>query len=495
MSQPPENDVIKEPVTVTVNVKLYTYAPPAKGSKAKPRKESKNKEFDHRFEKGKSAYMKLIEEILSAFKITHLKIGEKPCLLKICAPGVRAEARAISLEDATEYDMFVDRINEVAYPPNNVVRSVSAISAFIDMRDLEKKLKKVRKNSTNTSDDSDADSEDEGDMDKEDAKADAVISKSEALRAKYLNPHDAGCTFIDSKGGKAFVLTPQMLKDWATEINDDWATLYRPSDTLLQSWYKKSQPVLDPDRAEAEQQEATAQLTAQPPTVARQPAQSEALQTLTLLGGLAGRLGFAGTAQVVLPPTPVTPVKPKLAPPINTPSKLRRFLDYCTDHGIPQALDYENGLAIDHVGPDILPKVPDEKLVGIPFGDKIRLKELAEQWWASPDAQGDTQAKRARAETNPDAGWSRSGRPRLGSLQGDPDKNVAYHITWADKEGSCRTYGPMLARADPFDDWNAGDPTRIVKYRNEATGEFELIPDGFKPVFAGEAGTPNDDVY
>ena len=41
----------------------YTYAPPAKGSKAKLRKESKNKEFDHRFEKGKSAYMKLIQLI------------------------------------------------------------------------------------------------------------------------------------------------------------------------------------------------------------------------------------------------------------------------------------------------------------------------------------------------------------------------------------------------------------------------------------------------
>ena len=63
MSQPPKNNVIEEPVTATVNVKLYMYAPPAKGSKAKLRKESKNKEFDHRFEKGKSAYMKLIQLI------------------------------------------------------------------------------------------------------------------------------------------------------------------------------------------------------------------------------------------------------------------------------------------------------------------------------------------------------------------------------------------------------------------------------------------------
>ncbi|KAI5886523.1 uncharacterized protein SCHCODRAFT_01110848 [Schizophyllum commune H4-8] len=143
---PPENNATKEPVTVTVNVKLYTYAPPAKGSKAKPRKESKNKKFDHLFEKGESAHMKLIKEILAVFKITHLNISEKPCILKLSAPGVRAEACAISLEDVTEYDF------------------VPTISAFINMHDLEKKLKKVRKNNTNTSDDSNADSEDDVDV-------------------------------------------------------------------------------------------------------------------------------------------------------------------------------------------------------------------------------------------------------------------------------------------------------------------------------------------
>ncbi|KAL1658013.1 hypothetical protein GGF50DRAFT_92904 [Schizophyllum commune] len=125
----------------------------------------KNKQFNHHFEKGKSAHM----------KITHLKIGKKPCLLKICTLRVRVGACAISLEDATEYNIFVDRIRRCL---------------------LEKYIP----------------------TDKEDVKANTVISKYEALCAKYLNPHDTGCTFIKSKGGKAFVLTPQMLKDWATEI-------------------------------------------------------------------------------------------------------------------------------------------------------------------------------------------------------------------------------------------------------------------------------------
>ena len=86
------------------------------------------------------------------------------------------------------------------------------------------------------------------------------------------------------------------------------------------------------------------------------------------------------------------------SPPINTPSKLKRYLEYAEKHlGVNNATTYERRLARESFGPDIILLINDQLLVdcGVPMGDAIRLKRGSSSWWASPEA------KRPRVLDNP----------------------------------------------------------------------------------------------
>src|ERR1700761_1388588 len=78
------------------------------------------------------------------------------------------------------------------------------------------------------------------------------------------------------------------------------------------------------------------------------------------------------------------------SPPINTPSKLRRYLEHAEQHlGVENATLHEDRLLQESFGPDILPLIGDQLLVncGVPMGDVVRLKRGASAWWASPEAK------------------------------------------------------------------------------------------------------------
>ena len=91
------------------------------------------------------------------------------------------------------------------------------------------------------------------------------------------------------------------------------------------------------------------------------------------------------------PPTsPIVQRQYPSSPPINTPSKLRRYLEYAEQHlGVDNATTHEHRLIQESVGPDILPLISDQTLVecGVPLGDVIRLKRGASAWWTSPEAK------------------------------------------------------------------------------------------------------------
>jgi hypothetical protein len=91
------------------------------------------------------------------------------------------------------------------------------------------------------------------------------------------------------------------------------------------------------------------------------------------------------------PPTsPVVQRQAPASPAINTPSKLRRYLEFAEQHlGVNNATIHEHRLVQESFGPDILPLVSDQTLVecGVPLGDVIRLKRGASTWWASPEAK------------------------------------------------------------------------------------------------------------
>ena len=78
------------------------------------------------------------------------------------------------------------------------------------------------------------------------------------------------------------------------------------------------------------------------------------------------------------------------SPPKNTPSKLLRYLQHAEKHlGVQNAVTYEDSLAREGYGPDILPEVDNKALVecGLTPGDAIRLKHGARDWWNGPEAK------------------------------------------------------------------------------------------------------------
>ena len=96
------------------------------------------------------------------------------------------------------------------------------------------------------------------------------------------------------------------------------------------------------------------------------------------------------TYEKVAEPTAVTPRgstltrettpeirRPVPSPPIPSPSKLSRFLEYAkTDLHIRNAKEYQAALEQHKLGPDVLPFASEKLLleIGIPAGDIIRLQ-------------------------------------------------------------------------------------------------------------------------
>ena len=91
-----------------------------------------------------------------------------------------------------------------------------------------------------------------------------------------------------------------------------------------------------------------------------------------------------------LPSTPSPTLLAPSSPLINTPLKLSRFLQYAHDQlGVANAPLFENALAREGYGPDILSDVDQQALVacGLTSGDAIHLKHGAQSWWNGPDAK------------------------------------------------------------------------------------------------------------
>jgi hypothetical protein len=181
---------------------------------------------------------------------------------------------------------------------------------------------------------------------------------------------------------------------------------------------------------------------------------------------------FASIAQTKssseLPTTPTHSRDPTasstvLSPVINTPSKLRRFLEYAETHlGIPNAQLYERCLDEMGYAPDILHLVDDSSLkdIGIKPGDVIRLKQNSLQWLNS------FASKRKQDDHAPF------------TLSTPPNKRVRFEKRFFDG-GSARVYGPRIVEAEgdmpenmPFD-WF---------YFCEARDAWVPIPPGCVPV-------------
>jgi hypothetical protein len=120
-------------------------------------------------------------------------------------------------------------------------------------------------------------------------------------------------------------------------------------------------------------------------------------QILSTVATLMGR----GPAGVDSPGLPLTPShhlntsvssteQPTASPLMNTPSKLKHFLEHAEKYlDVANATNYTFLLSSKGYGPDILHCIKEESLIelGIPHGDVIRLQDNASKWWNGPDAK------------------------------------------------------------------------------------------------------------
>jgi hypothetical protein len=143
----------------------------------------------------------------------------------------------------------------------------------------------------------------------------------------------------------------------------------------------------------------------------------------------------------------------KHSPNKNTPSQLKRFLEYAEAHlGVEGACSYEQSLRMQGFGPDILHLVDDGALKDIGFtpGDVIRLKQNSQRWWNSTDAKRKRESLRDD-NTVPSEPLVQRRRPNdiaPSPLElTPPSQKVTYEKHYNDG-GRYRFYGPRMKEGE-----------------------------------------------
>ena len=191
-------------------------------------------------------------------------------------------------------------------------------------------------------------------------------------------------------------------------------------------------------------------------------------------------LGRGPTVAAVNVPMPLTPTcdaprplptvqqteEPTGSPPTNTPSKLKRFLEYAEKNlGVANATDYTYLLSSKGYGPNILHRVKDESLVtlGIPPGDVIWLQDNALKWWNGPNAK--RRFSHADNESN----------------DKHTKKHVCFEKRYRDESGKYSLWGYKLVAGDV-------DPGADYEwwYYSEAHDAVVPVPQGYVPLLEEE---------
>ncbi|KAJ4492133.1 hypothetical protein C8J55DRAFT_382279, partial [Lentinula edodes] len=149
------------------------------------------------------------------------------------------------------------------------------------------------------------------------------------------------------------------------------------------------------------------------------------------------------------------------SPAKNTPTKLRRFLEYAeSDAGVKNATYHLFALENKGYGPDILECVEDKDLVdlGIKHGDAMRLKRAAPIWFNGPEA------KRKQ--------------PLAPLAQPDQHQNrTRFEKRWID-DGCFSTSGRSMRQ---LDDGEKLDPSYSWFYFSELAHSMIPVPKNFVP--------------
>ncbi|KAK0435228.1 uncharacterized protein EV420DRAFT_1317888 [Desarmillaria tabescens] len=399
-----------------LTVRCTFYSTGTSGKKKTEKKDVKTKELPFVFSATQKNYVDLLNTILTKFGIMNRKATAKRVYrVKIqILPAKQSEA--CDIEDYAEYQEATSKIVETKSHRNHIV--------FVDMKDIEKSLKK----------------------DGDDAHGEAKRTLGHfriILKRRWKNDHDGGFTFVDPFTGFSMALTPQAMKEWARAMVR----------------YDGNAKVSEPPRTQ----------TFDP--LYRHDNNSNNTDGLTVLSNMLNTISTIARGPGSISPKARSHAGPPSTPPVNSPTKLRRFLAHAEEKlGVANAKAYEEQFSREGLGPDILDSVDSQDLrqMGLTTSDVIRLKKGAPLWWNGPDAK-----RKATDDATPSAGPM------------PPTKKVCFEKCYLDGSGARTLFGPRLERIDdPLD--LPESPGYVWYYLCEARNEFVPVPEGFIPVIDGE---------
>ncbi|KAF8237242.1 hypothetical protein L208DRAFT_1248422 [Tricholoma matsutake] len=430
----------------------------AAGKKAKPKdkKETKTKEFMHKFCATSESCLSLLTAILSKHGQEKYKVSKRQRFgIKILCSSACVKGDAIDIDNFDEYKDITSVIRE---------KKPSKITIFVDMADIQKSFK----NASTGSDGSDKDEEDQGD---EDPGADSLTDLEQELarfcwllEKQYQNDQDTGYTYINKTTSVSFPLTLVMMKEWACAFkHPPQIDMFNPENhqVILNSSHQ-NQPTTLAMAAAASAGSTLAEMTAFLATV------------MQLVGTGSGTLSTMSSGTPVIPTTPTNSASLLLmgaSPAMLTPSKLPHFLRHAELHlGVPNATMYEESLQVWGYGPDVLHLTTDVSLasLGISEGDVLQLKKGCVRWWNSCDV------KHKHCDSDDILTQSNNHTP--------PNKKV--HLETRFTEGGSHTFfGPCMIEADP----DGPEPEDIMWYYCEAQ---QGILQGFMAIAEGADEDP-----
>lgn len=219
--------------------------------------------------------------------------------------------------------------------------------------------------------------------------------------------------------------------------------------------------------------------------------QPELSAATSILGVILDRvLPRGATTQAVVALTPSTSSNSSVygtevmpaphSPIINTPSKLRRFLDDLKKKGFTNAPDFQYRLESEGFGPDILEHIEKAELValGISSGNAIRMKVAAPKWWAE---EGKRLSKRHRTSpsSKPEARLQNTDTMALGTQDCFPeDRRIRFEKKFVDG-GGASYYSSGFRKGCLCEDLDY-----TWAYYSAEVGDTVPVPDGYVPILA-----------
>ncbi|KAJ3885769.1 hypothetical protein GG344DRAFT_70242 [Lentinula edodes] len=447
-----EEDTTAHETEVTVSLTMYTLTKPkTKKAIAVLKKDTgtpKTKSIQFAFIANEDNHILLMNTLLTTMGLTRYKATKKrPFCMKMAIPPKKTYF-ALAFIPFWGFDIIfrkgqgsdVESTLEYIAQAAKIIESKTNATVFVWI-DGKEILESCRKDDSSMSP-----------MEQELARIRIILEK------QHGNGYNLTYTYIDPTTAEKFAHSPDAIDEWTRAIYSGLAVKFRPpsnndSPNFGAANRQSSIQPFGPLRSSSAHHHQLAPAAVNP-------------------GEKSDLAHFATIMSMIVPPCPMqspipssSSLAPLSSPAKNTPTKLRRFLEYAeSDAGVKNATYHLFALENKGYGPDILECVEDKDLVdlGIKHGDAMRLKRTAPIWFNGPEA------KRKQ--------------PLASLAQPDQHQNqTRFKKRWING-GRFSTSGRSMQR---LDDGEKLDPSYSWFYFSKLAHSMIPLPKNFVPVIDG----------